>query len=158
MENLEKYASPHACGWRTKNLGTRTIVEGWLIEYPGWSPAWWHFLVVVNHLRDVPDVKRATKRFQQATHELVVMGLDPTACPIATDPATWRHLEPVNAVWQFVATDEQAAAACAQLAREAIDGKLCLETQGISVKDVGTASDQWAKRLSELLPKGARIE
>lgn len=139
------------------------MVEGWIVDAPGWSPLWHHYFVCVGHLRDLPGMQIASKRFTQATHELRVDALDPAKYPKPDDPKTWAFLSPPNVVWQFACdTDEQAAKACLSLVSECIgmDGHqsaLCLETEGIRVNDM-TAKEYWRERLKLVLPPGTRIE
>lgn len=48
-----------------------------LLNCPGAHPAWQHWMCSVIHLRELPGVKSAIKRFPEATHEIMVVALDP---------------------------------------------------------------------------------
>lgn len=127
-------------------------IEAWILDVPGWSPAWRHFMLSVITLADIDGIGRATKRWPGATHELVVQAMDPAKLPLPTDKSTWSFLRPVNVVWQFVATDKEAGVVCRALTSLALEGGLCLETQGIT-----GAHDQWAQWIKRLLPN-TRVE
>ena len=127
-------------------------IEAWILDAPGWSPAWRHFMVAVITLADMDGIGRATKRWPGATHEITVQAMDSEKLPLPTDQSTWSCLSPVNVVWQFVATDQDAGMACRALTALALEGGLCLETQGIT-----GAHDQWAQWIKRLLPN-TRVE
>jgi hypothetical protein len=155
LENLSIYIGRAGTGQKVTadNKGT-ALVEAWILDAKGHSPAWWHFMIAVIHLRDVENLGRATKRFPQATHELTVQALDSQTLPLPSDKRTWKFLTPVNVVWQFTANDDaQAALACRKLAVQALEGQLFLEPQGVS-----GAQDHWAMWLKSCLSPGARIE
>lgn len=153
-----------AVAYKAIALPNTAMVEAWIVDAAGWSPAWHHYFVCVGHLRDLPGWDTpASKRFTQATHEFRVDAMDSAKQPKADDPKTWSLLSPANAVWQFTCnSDELAADVCKKLVMECIgmDGHhsgLCLETQGIRVNEV-TANEYWRERMKALLPEGTRIE
>ena len=61
-------------------------VAAWLIEGP-FHPAWQHWLMSVVHLREIPGVKPAVKRYPEAAYEFLIASLhadgghDPTMPP-----------------------------------------------------------------------------
>lgn len=108
-------------------------VACWFLEVPGAHPLWSRYILTVIHLRDIPDVPPAFKRFPEATHELVVCGLNPEKNPRSDDPATWQHLTPFNVSTQFTICGDAAAAYLGELcARACIDGHLIIEPSGIA--------------------------
>jgi hypothetical protein len=153
-DDLLIYTGKSGTGQKVHGLAEAppALTEAWLLDVPGWSPAWRHFMVSVITLKEIDGVGRATKRWPGATHELVVQAMDSEKLPLPTDKSTWSFLTPVNVVWQFSATDAEAAKACRALTALALDGGLCLETQGIE-----GAKEQWAQWIKRLLPN-ARIE
>jgi hypothetical protein len=139
-------------GAKIKNV--HCVVEGWLMDIPGWSPAWHHFMLTVVHLRDVKGTPPANKLFPQATHEMLLQAMDSEAKPDPQNPDTWKFLQPANWVAQFTCPDDNTAAqACRGLAFVCLDGKLALELQGIR-----GSKEHWDQNLKLLLPPGSRIE
>jgi hypothetical protein len=116
----------------------------WFLHIPGAHPLWSRFLLSAVHLREVDGAPPAFKRFAGATHEMLVIALDPALEPRPDDVTTWRHLTPVNVVEQFaVNTDEDAIAITEALARACVDGLLLVEPEGI----LG-AREQWTQTVS----------
>lgn len=83
-------------------------LDGWLIDAPGQSPAWRHYVLSIIHLRPIPGAPPAHIRRPGATHELILCALDPLGNPSVHDVETIRHLTPLNAEVQFAATDDLA--------------------------------------------------
>lgn len=52
-------------------------IDAWLIEAPWAHPAWHSYLVIVIHLRPMPGTEPPILYNPHATHELIVMALDP---------------------------------------------------------------------------------
>lgn len=104
----------------------------WFLQIPDAHPLWSSFLLSAVHLREVDGAPPAFKRFPGATHEMLVIALDPVLEPRPDDVKTWRHLTPINVVEQFaVNTDDDAIAMTAALARACVDGLLFVEPEGI---------------------------
>jgi hypothetical protein len=76
----------------------------WLVHSPPSHPFWPWKLVSVIHLRDIPGVKPALKRYPEAEYEFMIMAINPETCP-NPDPEDYRHgyplLEPPDVVEQF---------------------------------------------------------
>jgi hypothetical protein len=109
-------------------------VAAWLCDLPGWSPAWRHYLISVVHLRDIPGVRPALRKYPSAEYEFIVGALDPAQPPNfeAEDPLPFNFLSPLNVVEQFHDMDDAAAAALVRAVVEhAIRGEVILEPDGI---------------------------
>jgi len=113
---------------RCSNLGPRTAAQqaalaAWLIDAPGQSPAWRHYLVSIIHLRPIAGVPPAYIGMPGATHELLLCALDPHHRPNVDDPESLAPLLPVNAECQFaVDTDEQAIRLGELVVKAIVDG------------------------------------
>ena len=85
-------------------------LAGWLIHAPGQSPAWSDYLLMLVHLRDLPGVPPATRKFPEAEYQMTLFALDPEGKPRADDAETWWPLTPFNAEVQFAGptSDSQA--------------------------------------------------
>lgn len=80
----------------------------WLVEAPWAHLAWDKWLVSIIHLRDIPNVKEAKKKYPEAEYELMVAALDPQH-PIDLDNPRWIFLQPVDLVEQFHGVDDAVA-------------------------------------------------
>lgn len=128
-------------------------IESWLLDVPGWSPIWQHYMVSVVHLRESEIHGPPTKRWPGAEYEVVVQALDSEKLPLPTKPDTWVFLSPINVCWQFDVPqvheadierivgaggnefdvlDDTAKQVVMHLTQLAVDGKLCMETGGIT--------------------------
>lgn len=100
----------------------------WMLDCPGQSPAWRHYLLSVVHLRPVDDLPPAAVTVPGATHELIVCALDPMANPRPLLPGSWVRLTPTNVVEQVQLPDDETASVLADLAaRAVVDGTLPAE-------------------------------
>lgn len=75
----------------------------WLVNVPGAHPFWEYWLIVVIHLRDIPGVKPAYKKYPEAEFEFSIHSIDPERCP-SPDPdggVGFPILSPVDVVEQF---------------------------------------------------------
>lgn len=95
--------------------GANTTVTWWLLT-GDWHPIWPQFVISVVTLADQPGRPPAKLHFPGATHELVVMALNPGEPPVRHSPLTLTSggiravggwLEPVDVVHQFTATDAE---------------------------------------------------
>jgi len=125
----------------------------WLLTAPTYHPAWSQYLLMVVRLRDdVPGFPPPHRQFDGATHELLVIVLDPTRGPVNVlqlSDADFRYgfLEPVNHAHQFEATDGEVEELADLAARAVVSGVLNPET--------GDAPDrirgQWLSSLTKTL-------
>lgn len=95
----------------------------WFLDCPGQSPAWSHYLLSIIHLRPIPDVKPAVVRFPHATHEVMLIALDPSADPSPTNQESWRFLQPINLMEQVqLDDDDQALVLIDEAAQATVNG------------------------------------
>lgn len=119
-------------GFKPIRPDQEATVAAWFLQIPGAHPLWSCYMLSVVHLREIAGVKPAVKRFNNATHELLVIALNPNLKPRPDDRNTWQHMTPINVVEQFEVGDDDAAAAIAEkFARACVDGHLHVEPQGI---------------------------
>lgn len=67
------------------------------LECPGQSPAWSSYMLAVYHLRPVEGLRAPTITEESATHELLLVALDPDR---SAGPPPWPWMTPINAVVQ----------------------------------------------------------
>jgi hypothetical protein len=76
----------------------------WLVHAPGSHPWWPWKEVCLIHLRDLPEVKPAHKKYPEAEYELLILSIDPIECP-NPDPDLSKDgyplLDPPDVVEQF---------------------------------------------------------
>ena len=140
----------------------------YLLTLPEAHPAWSQFILTVCHLRDVPgQTKPAVKHFPTATHELLLMALNPE--PLAGELGSsgdkvprWTtanlydrmdafraeqkgwFLSPMNVIEHFeVATDHEAVLVVEMLVGSLVAGFLAPEPDGI----IG-ARDEWRRQVA----------
>ena len=84
-------------------------IAAWLIEGP-FHIAWDHWLMAVVHLRDLPGVKPAYKRYPDAAYEMVIASLKNDGGHNPDQPQEFRWLSPLDLCEQFDGmTDAQSA-------------------------------------------------
>lgn len=121
--------------WRVRMapLGSRgrpdfdATVDLFIVHVPGAHAFWDHWSITVIHLRPVAGVKAPVIRREGATHELIIVTLNPEQ-PLpgldATDP-TWKpdFLTPIDVMEQFIAANDAIAAEILELAvKTIVDG------------------------------------
>ena len=103
----------------------------WLITSPGWTPAWSQYVLSIVELSDYPGLPPAYRKFDGATHELLVFALNPEAglqtvatvqdhCRIGDLP----YLQPLNVAEQFECTDDEIETVAWLAARAVVQGHL----------------------------------
>lgn len=92
----------------------------WFLQCPRQSPAWEHYTLNVVHLREAPGVTPPVITVPGATHEILVVALDPETKPTADDPQSWAFLWPVNVREQFTVDDDEDAIELAKMAAQAV--------------------------------------
>lgn len=107
---------------------TEATIASWILNVQAAHPFWsWWFLATV-HLRPIPGAKPAHVVLPGATHELLVMALDPAHEP--PNPAAFREddvhgLRPIDVTQQYVVRNDADAVDLAELcARACCDGVL----------------------------------
>lgn len=116
-----------------------TTVCWWLLEGP-WHPAWHQFILSVVRLADVPGKPPAVLHFPGATHEVLVLALNPPEGGVFGAPArhpvdvvqtkglSLGYLRPVDVVHQFTGTDDELAQVTDLAAQACIAGLLTPST------------------------------
>lgn len=100
----------------------------WWLECPGQSPAWSHYVLSIIHLRPIPGVKPAHVRVPGATHEVMLLALDPAKEPRPDDTATWSFLRPHNLMEQVQLPGDTEAVEMLELCIPLVlDGRLWAE-------------------------------
>lgn len=84
-------------------------VAGWIVHAPWAHPVWHSYLVAAISLRKIDGWPAAKINLDGATHEVLVLALDPDV-PLAIDQNP-RPLMPANFMGQFIEPDDAAAAA-----------------------------------------------
>lgn len=115
--------------------GANTTVAWWLLTGP-WHPFWSQFVICVVSLKPVERVRPAKLHFEGATHELLVLALDPGNPPavhpaerlVAEGLAFCGYLQPIDVVHQFTATDEEMTQLASLAAAACVDGVLSPST------------------------------
>ena len=106
-----------------------TTLETWFLHLPTAHPFWPRYILSVVHLRPVPGFGPAHLLYPEATHELIVVALDPAKNPTPGQPESWHHLTPVNVTYQFHGLTDAGAAGLARTAAElVVEGSLWVET------------------------------
>lgn len=111
----------------------RTTLACWLLESMAFSPAWNQWALTVITLADVDGIGPAHKAFVGATHEMLLLALDPRK-PWSQEQASqglgFYHLSPANYVDQFEATDDEMVTLAAWMAWGMVNGHLQVEPNG----------------------------
>lgn len=107
-----------------------STLRQYLLHVPGAHPFWtWYFMAGIT-LRDVPGLSPANKQFEGATHELMVLSLDPGYPPPLPNgeygkQGQLRPLMPPDHVVQTMhVNDEQFGEMTELFVRAVVDGKL----------------------------------
>lgn len=88
-------------------------LEAWLVNCPGYHAMWAWWSIGVVHLRDLPGVPPANKKYPEAEYQFMIWALDPTKGePDPDHPENgYPFMIPADVIEQFHGvTDEQAAA------------------------------------------------
>ena len=86
--------------------GNPFSVQRWIIKAPWMHMCWEYHYVGLIHLRDVEGHEPANIQFQGATHELIVLAMNPDAEPSFSEP---QFLTPISIAQQFVAENDAEA-------------------------------------------------
>ena len=97
-------------------------VSAWLLYCPGAHVVWSYWMLGVIHLRPIDGVRPPVILRDGASHELMIVALDPTYAP--PDPVGWggpiHYLTPVDVVEQFRVRDDAQARRLANSAVRAL--------------------------------------
>ncbi|KKM27097.1 hypothetical protein LCGC14_1578220 [marine sediment metagenome] len=99
----------------------------WLIHAPWMHLAWsWHVASIV-HLRPI-DGAKATFQFEEATHEFMVVAIDPNHEP-TLDHKSFKFLRPISICQQFLARSDDKAVQTVEIQMENVaKGGLSLDS------------------------------
>ena len=97
----------------------------WIVHAPGAHPFWTYWAVSIVHLRPIAGAKPPHKKFPGATHEFMILALNPDKpLPSLDVPSTGKwplyFLEPFDVVEQFEAATDAIANEIGELAVRAI--------------------------------------
>lgn len=103
-------------------------LDSWFLTCPGQSVAWDKYALHIIHLRPIPGSPPAHVRVPGATHEVMLLALDPYRQPRPDSPATWRPLQPINLQEQIeLPSDTDAVELLSECADAVVDGRLWAE-------------------------------
>lgn len=100
------FKGPYGRAWSiaTNKPEHAACLGSWIVNVPGAHPYWEYWLVALVHLRDVPGVEAAHRKYPEAEFEFSIQSIDPERCP-EPDPdaadAGYPLLHPVDVVEQF---------------------------------------------------------
>lgn len=101
-------------------------VDAFIVRVPGAHIAWDHWMVSLIHLRPIDGVKPAEIRVGDATHEFMILALNPEEPLPGLDVDENFHpawLSPIDVAEQFTAANDAVAAEIGELAvRTIVDG------------------------------------
>lgn len=112
--------------------GAETTVAWWLLT-GSWHPVWPQFILSVVHLRPVEGAPPAKLHFPGATHELLVVALNPGDPPKIHSrkilekrglAGVGGYLTPIDVCHQFTAVDAEMYELAALCAQACVDGLL----------------------------------
>lgn len=116
-------------------LGSETVTH-WLLTAPHGHPLWSQYLLAAVRLRDnIPGFPPPKRQFPGATHELLVVALDPSHGPYDREVMAryaqtqgLPYLTPVNIAEQFTAVDDEMLTLAASASYGVVNGVLWPET------------------------------
>ena len=96
-------------------------ISSWLLTGP-FHPAWNQWVLTMIHLRDIPGVKPATIKREGATHEVVIMSVDPKhpVTEAIAQAGMCKYLTPPDLMHQFECPDDATADRIAMLMARAV--------------------------------------
>lgn len=156
---VEEYDGPYGRAERCEHgddPATAHIVGSWLITAPQFHPLWTQYLISAVRLDASGDPAQPPPHlfFPEATHELLVLTLDPDLGPYHR--RSFRHrgdlqiLQPVNVVEQFTAADEEIARLIELSAHAVVVGRLEPEASNGSERIRAAWHESLTKTLAHL--------
>lgn len=126
-------AAGKAWEWKTANPAA---VGVWLLHRPDAHPFWHNYLIGVAHLREEEGIAPPVKARPEATHEIIILALDPKTAP---DPDRYDSicpLHPPNLAWQIDRhSDASARLLCEKLVKAMVTGALSPDTDHTSCQE-----------------------
>lgn len=112
---------------------TGSVCGRWLVSHPGAHPSWSWWVVSAVHLREEPGLCAPSLQFDEATHEIISVALDPGYEP-DPDNLNIRYLTPIDLVHQVGGiTDAQAAHLVRGMVLWSATGEISLDSDYASV-------------------------
>jgi hypothetical protein len=111
----------------TYELGKKLSVVQWLLTAPQFHPCWTQYLLLCDRLIHVEGIAEPMLVFPEATHEVLVVALDPSngvLTPESIEEKLPGYLTPVNIDLQFKATDAEMKEVMLLLAMHIVIGLL----------------------------------
>jgi hypothetical protein len=113
-------------------------VDGWLLHVRGAHPLWCYWMLAVIHLRPIASVRPPHVRFEGATHELMVVALDPNVPlpdldAVGRGDASFQVLTPIDVCEQFAVQDDAQAS------------QLCEMAVGVCVNGQASPDQDWRR-------------
>lgn len=125
--------------WNADQGGVGAAICAWIIEAPWAHPFWHSYLLSAVHLRPTKEFGEAKVRLPGATHEVVLLALNPEK-PISTKSFPY-YLSPSNFMGQWIAgSDEAACRKIEETVDEILAGTLSPDTD---------FRREWIKRFSD---------
>jgi hypothetical protein len=128
-----EFTGPMGMAWSVvlpepQNEAEKTSLCGWLIFTPQANIFWQYHLITLIHLRDIPGVPPAKLFKPEATHEIMLLAIDPksNARINPQDSSTLRHiLSPPDFNEQVtLPSDEQAMDVVKMSVEKCVNGEL----------------------------------
>jgi len=94
--------------WKLDTAQRPAMVSTWLLDAPSAHPMWKSYLVAIVHLRAIDGAPPAKIHEPGATHEVVVMALNPDHEPNPDKPGPIAYLSPANLVSQVTLGSDHA--------------------------------------------------
>jgi hypothetical protein len=103
-------------------------VTCWFLDCPRQSVGWDHFLLSVVHLRTIYGAPPAYRSSPGTTHEVLLVALLREVDPKATDPSSWKFIQPINLSHQVrLPSDDEARELGRMSAVAVVEGRLWAE-------------------------------
>lgn len=126
-------------------------LSAWVITAPCWHIFWSQYMIAVVSLAEFPGIDPPVIDFPGATHELMVIALNPDHGPYDARNVTPEnpvvYMLPHNICEQFTTTDKRAIELCELFAGAVIDGRMCPET----IEDPVYVRSVWRQTISVTL-------
>jgi hypothetical protein len=162
---IEPIVGRHGKAWKCalpahpegKKDWTATL-EIYLLDLPNHHPAWEYYIISLITLKNIAGVADAKKDFPEATHEVLILALDPGTpedpiLPEPEKPQDFKWLMPANFVAQTpIGDDELAKKLLRAYAKMCIDGQFAVEMQGLKINGL-SARDYYRKNIREVTPE-----
>lgn len=129
-----EFAGVAGRAWKRLPTASETTLAHYLVHAPASHPVWPWYMLAIVHLRPVEGLPPAHKQFSDASHELLVLAIDPKCYPPDPDLAgdkAYPYLHPINSATQVGALQDEDAKKLLELTvRAIVDGRLNPDTDG----------------------------